>query len=147
VVSVEDTEVAEFRLAVGRVARRLRAIYSAGKDEGDISFTELGILLRLHREGPASPGQLAGAEKVTAQAVSITLRSLLERALVDRARDDIDKRRFTVRITPAGIDALQLREQAVLGRLTSVMEERLTGPQKRRLPALIEILDRIASEL
>ena len=144
---MDDAEVAEFRLAVGRVARRLRAIYSSVKEDGDISFTELGVLHRLHREGPASPGELAGHERVTAQAVSITLRSLLERGLVDRVREGTDKRRATVSITPLGVDALHLREQALLGRLGDVMEQHLTGPQKQRIPAVIDVLDSIAARL
>ena len=41
----------ELRLAIGRVARRLRQLYATERD-GAASFIELGILVRLQREGP-----------------------------------------------------------------------------------------------
>lgn len=144
---MDETEIAEFRLAVGRVARRLRALYSEAKDDGDISFSELGILVRLCRDGPASPTGLAGEEGITAQAISLTLRSLLDRGLVDRVRDDLDRRRVTVSATQRGRDALLRRERAVLGRLTDVIEKELTDRQKAAVPATTDVLNAIAGRL
>ena len=59
----------ELRLAIGRVARRLRQLYATERD-GAVSFIELGVLVRLQREGPTSPGTLAAGEGVTSQAIA-----------------------------------------------------------------------------
>jgi DNA-binding MarR family transcriptional regulator len=144
---VDDSEIAEFRLAIGRVSRRLRTIYSEAKDDGDISFSELGILVRLSRDGPASPTDLAGKEGITAQAISLTLRSMLDRGLVERVRDDADRRRATVSVTLSGRDALSRRERALLGRLTDVIERDLNARQKADVPAMTEVLNIIARGL
>ena len=54
----------DLRVAIGRVARRLRQLYATER-ESAASFIELGILVHLAREGPTSPTTLATGEGVT----------------------------------------------------------------------------------
>ena len=90
----------DLRLAVGRVARRLRRIYVDG-GEG-LSFLEFAVLHRLGNSGPTSPGALAGDEGVTSAAVAATLTRLESQQLVSRSRAAEDGRRVVVLITDAG---------------------------------------------
>src|SRR5215813_2962016 len=73
----------DLRLAVGRVARRLRQLYTAE----DLTFSETSVLSRLDREGATTPTALAAAEHVRPQAMGATLSALQQRGLV-RRRDD-----------------------------------------------------------
>jgi DNA-binding MarR family transcriptional regulator len=71
----------DLRLAVGRLARRLRQLYAQGRGD-QLTFTELAVLSRLHRDGPASASQLANGERVTAQAIGTAIGALHQRGLV-----------------------------------------------------------------
>jgi DNA-binding MarR family transcriptional regulator len=134
----------DLRLALGRVARRLRRIY-VDAEEG-VTFLELAVLQRLDRTGPAAPGSLAGDEGVTSAAVAATLTSLENAGLVLRDRDPGDRRRVIVTITPAGRETLQARESASIDRIEAVLAG-LTAAQRERLAAAVPLLERIATEL
>ena len=64
----------ELRVAVGRVARRLRRISAEEDAPGSIKFNELLVLVRLARDGAASPSEIARHEQVTSQAIAATSR-------------------------------------------------------------------------
>ena len=134
----------DLRLAIGRVARRLRRIYvDAGKG---VSFLELAVLQRLERTGPAAPGTLAGDEGVTSAAVAATLTSLERQGLVRRDRDPGDRRRVVVTMTPSGGRTLQARESSSIDRIEAVLSL-LTMAERKRLAAAVPLLERIAAEL
>src|SRR5262245_43224011 len=104
----------DLRLAVGRLARRLRRLY--GHTGEGLSFLELAVLHRLDASGATSPGELAGDEGVTSAAVAATLTQLERQRLVTRSRTAEDGRRVVVAITAAGRRDLRRRETATLGR-------------------------------
>src|SRR5262250_3997240 len=103
----------DLRVAIGRVARRLRQLYATER-ESAASFIELGILVHLEREGPTSPTALAAGEGVTSQAIAGVVRDLERRALVERTAGQTDRRRVAVAITDAGRELLLNRENAVV---------------------------------
>ena len=134
----------DLRLAIGRVARRLRRTYvDAGRG---VSFLELAVLQRLERTGPAAPGRLAGDEGVTSAAVAATLTSLESQGLVRRERDPEDRRRVVVTITASGGKTLQARESSSIDRVEAVLST-LTVAERSRLAAAVPLLERIATEL
>ena len=63
----------ELRVAIGRVAHRLRQLWALGEARDGISFTEGALLTHLIREGASSPTSLAGNERVTSQAITAHL--------------------------------------------------------------------------
>ncbi|WIX99847.1 MarR family transcriptional regulator [Amycolatopsis mongoliensis] len=135
----------DLRLAVGRVARRLRRMYV---DTGEgLSFLELAVLHRLDASGPTSPGALAGDEGVTGAAVAATLTHLQARHLVTRAKAPEDGRRVVVTITFAGRRTLRHREAASLGRIEQVLRDRLSAAERDQLAAAIPLLEKVATEL
>ncbi|WP_219470685.1 MarR family winged helix-turn-helix transcriptional regulator [Nonomuraea rhizosphaerae] len=135
----------DLRLAVGRLARRIRQLYTNASDD-DISFTELAVLSRLDREGPHTSAQLANLEKVTAQAIGTVLGGLHRRELVSRDPDLLDGRRVITAITDAGRAALVGREQVITERLAAAVES-LTREEQERLAAALPILVRLAERL
>jgi DNA-binding MarR family transcriptional regulator len=135
----------DLRLAVGRVARRLRRMYV---DTGEgLSFLELAVLHRLDASGSTSPGALAGDEGVTGAAVAATLTHLEAQQLVTRAKAPEDGRRVVVTITPAGQRTLRHREAASLGRIEQVLRDRLSAADRSRLAAAVPLLEKVAVEL
>jgi DNA-binding MarR family transcriptional regulator len=135
---------ADLRLAIGRVARRIRRLY-VDAAEG-VSFLELAVLHRLQRTGPSAPGTIAGDEGVTAAAVAATLTSLETAGLVHRTRAPDDRRRVIVTITSAGRQTLETRESASIDRIETVLAG-LTKGEREQLAAAVPLLERIASEL
>jgi DNA-binding MarR family transcriptional regulator len=134
----------DLRLAIGRVARRLRKLYVEA--EQGVSFLELAVLQRLERTGPSAPGALAGDEGVTAAAVAASLTQLERQGLVRRERDPDDRRRVAVTITAAGRRTLQARESSNIDRIESVLST-LSASERERLAAAVPLLERIATEL
>jgi DNA-binding MarR family transcriptional regulator len=141
----DDTELArDLRLAIGRVARRLRRAYV---DAGEgLSFLELAVLHRLDRDGPTSPGMLAGDEGVTSAAVAATLTALERQGLVTRRRSTQDGRRIVVTISAAGQRTLRQRESASVASIQAALQQ-LTASDRRRLAAVIPTLEKVAEAL
>jgi DNA-binding MarR family transcriptional regulator len=88
----------DLRVVVGRIVRRLRQAHATG----EATLSELSVLSRLDREGPATPGELAALERVRPQAMGATLTALEQRGLVGRTPDTGDGRRVLMSVTAAG---------------------------------------------
>ncbi len=138
-------EIRALRLAIGRAARGIRRQFVDG-GEG-LAFLELGILDRLERTGPASPGTLSENEGVTSPAIAETLRHLEQLGLVERSRDPHDRRRVAVSITEKGRRSLGERDAAVLRRLHEVLTKQLDVGERAALAAAVPLLERIAAQL
>ena len=136
----------DLRVAIGRVARRLRQLYATER-ESAASFIELGILVHLQREGPASPTTLAAGEGVTSQAIAGVVRELERRALVERTGGQQDRRRVAVAITDAGRELLISRENAVVDAMVKALAEEYTPAERRQLESAIPLLNRLAKRL
>src|SRR5690349_14583 len=136
----------ELRVAIGRVARRLRQLYAAERERA-ASFIELGVLVRLQREGPTSPGTLAAGEGVTSQAIAGVVRELERRALVERTGGQTDRRRVAVAITDAGRELLMSREHAVVDAMIKALANEYTPGERRQIESAIPLLNRLAERL
>ena len=146
-VGDRDIEAAQdLRVAIGRVARRLRRLYATERDE-TASFIELAILVHLEREGPAFPTALAARESVTSQAIAGIVRDLERRALVQRTRGGQDRRRVLVAITDDGRELLMRREHAVVDAMVRALAEDYTPAERRRLESAVPLLNRLAERL
>lgn len=136
----------DLRVAIGRVARRLRQLYATERQSA-ASFIELGILVHLERDGPASPTTLAAGEGVTTQAIAGVVRELERRALVERTGSQTDRRRVAVAITDAGRELLTSRENAVVDAMVSALADEYTPAERRQLESAVPLLNRLAKRL
>lgn len=134
------------RLAIGRVARRMRRMYAV-RDGATPTFIELAVLVHLAREGPSTPGALADRERVTSAAIAPVLRELVTRGLVTRRRNPGDGRSTIVAIEDAGRAVLDDRELAVVTGLLRALDEEFTAEERAALLAVIPLLDRLADTL
>lgn len=140
----DPTEVgAALRLAVGRIARRLRQAHAVG----DVTLSEVSVLARLDGEGPDSPGSLAESERVRPQAMATTLAGLEERGLVSRRPDAADGRRAVVTVTDAGRKVLADRRSESVQRLGAIIRTEFTDDERHRLLAVLPLLDRLSERL
>jgi DNA-binding MarR family transcriptional regulator len=114
---------------------------------GDVTLSEVSVLARLSRDGADSPGSLAELERVRPQAMASTLATLEERALVRRRQDAADGRRAVMTVTDAGRKVLNDRRSESVQRLTVVLDEDFTPAERRKLLAVLPLLDRLAERL
>jgi DNA-binding MarR family transcriptional regulator len=133
----------ELRVAIGRVARRMRQIYAMHDGTGP-TFTEVAVLVHLAREGPTSPTRLAGRERVTTQAIAAVIRELESRKLITRAPHPSDGRQTVITITPAGAAVIGDRELAVMSSLVRVLEDSFNATERRRLDEVTPLLNKLA---
>src|SRR5580692_2846744 len=92
-VSASQTErasalAAELRAVFGKIKRKLRE--QGGQN--DLTPSQVSVLLRLEKDGPAAVSSLARAEGMRPQSMSAIITSLLEAGLVSGAPDPNDGR-------------------------------------------------------
>ena len=133
---------ADLKLAIGRIARRLRQNHEVG----DLTLSEVSVLARLDREGASTPGVLADQERVRPQAMATTLAALTDRGLVRRRPDAEDRRKVLMSITPAGRKVLSSRRDESVQRLAEVLDG-FTQAEQRKFAAMVPLLDRLADAL
>jgi DNA-binding MarR family transcriptional regulator len=127
----------ELRVVLGQLLRRLRAEHRFPLGQGS-------VLGRLDREGTASIGQLAVAERVRPQSMAQTVADLEAGGLISRRPDPGDGRRTLVDLTEQGRRTLEADRRDRAGWLASAMERELSSTERRRLAQDLELLRRLA---
>src|SRR5829696_9843866 len=95
---------------LGRTHARLRAQVDAVLAAHDLHARQFGALVVLAAEGPLSQrrlGQVQGVDRTTTVAVVDALQT---RGLIERRRDDRDRRVYTVHLTAEGRRVLRRAE-------------------------------------
>jgi DNA-binding MarR family transcriptional regulator len=133
----------DLRVVLGRIVRRLRQYH----EPGELTLSEISVLSRLDRFGPATPSALADGEHVRPQAMGATLAVLEQRALVTRAADPDDGRRVRMSVTADGRRLLVDRRSANSRQMTVALTEGFSREEQRRLIAVIPLLERMADTL
>ena len=132
-----STSAARLRLAVTRVARRLRQEAS-----GELTPTSAAALASVQRHGPLTPSELAEIERVKRPSATRTLGHLAEMGLVDRTPDPADGRSALVTVTAAG----RVRLRRLRGRKNAYLARRMRempSEDVRTLERAAEILERM----
>jgi DNA-binding MarR family transcriptional regulator len=99
---LSENVVADVRRGTLRLARRLRA----ERPTGALSANKVLVLAYLHRAGPSTPGEIAGAERQRPQSLTRVFTDLERESLITRSRSLEDRRASVLALTPAGLDAL-----------------------------------------
>jgi DNA-binding MarR family transcriptional regulator len=133
----------DLRVALGRIVRRLRQ----GHAPGELTLSEISVLSRLDRGGPATPTALADDEHVRPQAMGATLAVLEGRSLVQRAADPADGRRVLMSINADGRRLLVDRRSVNTQRVAAALTEGFSREEQRQLVDVIPLLERLAEQL
>src|SRR6266536_234152 len=101
-IEVDRDLVESLRLAVGRLARRLRQ-----QNEGEITASQFSALSSISHYGPVTLGKLASVERLRPPTVTRMVSFLEESGLVLRRPDADDRRICRVELTDRGQDLLE----------------------------------------
>lgn len=133
------TSAADLRIAVMRLARRLRTERSSD----DLTPSQMAVLATLMRNGPTSTGQLAASERIRPPSMTRILNSLRTRGLVTRTAHPHDRRLVSYEVTPQAREMVQQdrqqRDQWLNRRL-----ETLSPAERQTLQDAIPVLTKLA---
>ena len=129
----------DLRVLLGRLRRRLKEV-----DNTDgITASQLSVMSRLEREGPAAPGVLATAERVRPQSMGATLAALEERGLIERRHDPADGRRQVVSLSDAGVEAIRGTRRVREEWLARALQDRYTEAERGTITEALALLERL----
>ncbi|MFD5451260.1 MarR family winged helix-turn-helix transcriptional regulator [Streptomyces sp. NPDC127100] len=131
------------RMAIGAFKRRIQEVTTVD----ELTNPQLTALSRLDRLGPMTTSDLARREQITPQAMGATIASLEELGLVSRSPDATDRRRSTLSLTPDGRMAVHSGRNAVVDKVTAVLEDTFTTADIETLSAAAPLIERLAERL
>jgi DNA-binding MarR family transcriptional regulator len=127
----------ELRETFGRLVRRLRV-------ESDFPMTQMAVLGRLERQGPASISELAAVERVRPQSMAQTVREVEAAGWVSRRPDPDDGRRQILELTAQGLARIHANRAAREDWLTQALDRELDATERDELRDALALLQRIA---
>jgi DNA-binding MarR family transcriptional regulator len=131
------------RIAIGAFKRRAQDATTGG----ELSNPQLTALSRLDRLGPMTTAGLARREQITPQAMGTTIAGLETLGLVKRSADAKDGRRQILSLTPEGLAAVHSGRNAVVDKVTAVLEDSFTDSEIELLAASAPLIERLAELL
>jgi DNA-binding MarR family transcriptional regulator len=130
---------------LGRAHDRLRTQVDAVLAAHDLHVRQFGALVVLANEGPLSQRRLGAVQGVDRTTTVAVLDALQARGLIERRRDQSDRRVYTVHLTAEGRRVLRRAEREVLQ-----TEQRFLaalGPDGEHLKTLLRrLLDELPTE-
>ncbi|MET8997412.1 MarR family transcriptional regulator [Amycolatopsis sp. Hca4] len=128
------------RGVVGQLHRRLRHVDNAGI----LTPSQSAVMHRLHREGPATQGELAAAEHVRQQSMAATLGVLDELGYLARTPDPADRRRVVISLSDAGRDTVRGIQQHRDEWLAQALLDELSPAELDAVTRALPLLQRVA---
>lgn len=129
----------ELRVLISKLRRRLREEAHLG----DFTSSQLSVLARLEREGPATVTTLARAEGVRPQSMGATVSVLEAAGLVSGASDPTDGRQTILSLTAAAREEIKANRAAREDWLFRAIRTNLTSAEQEELATGIELLKRL----
>lgn len=130
----------ELRVVIGRLRRRLRA----QSHPGGLTPSQLAVLFRLDRDGPATVTALARAEGVRPQSLGATVAALEAAGMVAGSPHPTDGRQTMLRLTDACRDWIAADRAAREDWLSHAIRDHLDPGEQRTLADAVELLGRLA---
>ncbi len=138
--AADVTPATELRVAVTRLARRLRQRAGSGLTPS------LGAALHtVERHGPLTPSEIAAHERVQRPTATRLVAKLVERGLVERVAHPGDRRSHRVALSPAGAELLARSRHRGTEALATALEE-LPAADRATLARAAVLLDGLLEE-
>jgi DNA-binding MarR family transcriptional regulator len=137
-----STLAAELRTAFGQLKRRLRQ--HGGLN--DVTSSQIAVLLRLEKDGPATVSSLARAEGMRPQSMSAVIAPLEETGFVAGAADPNDGRKTLMSLTKACKKWIDDGRAARQDWLAQAIQQKLSPQEQRKLASAIHLLAHIAED-
>lgn len=137
-----STLAAEIRTVGGKLKRRL--LEHGGRS--DLTPSQVSVLLRLEKDGPATVSSLARAEGMRPQSMSAIVTPLRGAGLISGAPDPSDGRQTLMSLTRKCLKWMQEGRAARQDWLTTTISQRLSVHEQEKLQAALELLTRLVEE-
>ena len=132
----------DLRAFLSKLKRRLRE--QGGM--GDLTPSQVSVLLRLETDGPATAASLARAEGMRPQSMGPVITALEAAGLGSGAPDPNDGRQTLLSLTDACRTWAQEKRAAKQDWLTRTIEARLSLQEQDELAASVELLKRLVGD-
>ena len=129
----------ELRILIGQLKRRLREEAQAG----DLTLSQISVLGRLEREGPATVTALAKAEGMRPQSMGATVAVLEAAGLVHGTPDPGDRRQTILSLTAACREMIAAGRAARQDWLFRTIRSKLSAAEQEELATGIGLLRRL----
>jgi DNA-binding MarR family transcriptional regulator len=113
---------------------------------GDFTPSQIAVLQRLEREGPATVSSLARAEGMRPQSMGTLVAALEAAGHISGAPDPDDGRQTLWSLTDTFREWLRQGRAARQDWLSRTIEARLSDAEQQQLAAAVELLKRLVSE-
>jgi DNA-binding MarR family transcriptional regulator len=133
---------AELRTIIGKLKRRLREHGSMG----DLTPSQVSVILRLESEGSATVSSLARAEGMRPQSMATVIAPLENAGLVSGAPDPSDGRQTLLSLSKTCQKWIQEGRAARQDWLTGMIQSKLSSQEQEKLAAAVELLARLIEE-
>lgn len=138
-VAVVDELTAEIRAAVLRLVAEVCLREHGASQRLGLGWTDVRFLTLLDLHGPLTPGRLATLTGLSTGSVTGVIDRLERAGLVDRRRDDADRRKVQVMALPEATARLAAERHDNLNQLDTVLE--------RRDPEELKVIARFLGEI
>lgn len=133
---------AELRAIFGKLKRRLREQANGG----DLTPSQVSVLLRLEKDGPATTSSLARAEGMRPQSMASVVIALETAGLVSGAPDPMDGRQALLSLTETCRTWFQEGRAARQDWLARKIQAHLSSQEQEDLAAGVELLKRLVDD-
>lgn len=132
----------KIRTLIGKLKRKLREQAS----HEDFNASQISVLLRIEKDGPATVSNLARAESMRPQSMSAVVAPLEAAGLVAGVSDPNDGRKTLLSLTKKCRKLIQKRRAVKQDWLTKMILAKLSARDQEQLAAALEILARIVED-
>lgn len=132
----------DLRLLIGTLKRRLR---EQGQRE-DLPPSQVAVLLRLEKDGPATVSSLARSEGMRPQSMSAAIAALEAIGLVRGAPDPDDGRQTIMSLTDLCRERLRTGRAARQDWLSRTIATKLSSREQQELTAAVRLLKRLVED-
>lgn len=133
---------AELRAISSKLKRKLRE--QGGRS--DLRPSQVSVLLRIEKDGPAAVSTLARAEGMRPQSMSTIITSLLDAGLVSGSPDPNDRRQTLMSLSRKCLKLLRESRAAKQDWLTTRIQKKLSSQEQEKLASAIELLGRLIED-
>jgi DNA-binding MarR family transcriptional regulator len=132
----------DLRALMGKLKRRLREQGHVG----DLTPSQVSVLLRIEKDGPATAASLARAEGMRPQSMGPVIAALENAGLLSGAPDPNDGRQTLISLTETCRKWVREGRAARQDWLTRTIQARLSPREQDQLAASIELLRRLVDD-
>jgi DNA-binding MarR family transcriptional regulator len=133
---------AQIRTILSRLKRRLRE--QGGR--GDLTPSQISVLLRIEKDGAATVSGLARAEGMRPQSMSSIVTSLQDAGLVSGIADPNDGRKTLMSLSKKCEKLLREGRAARQDWLTAIILQKLSALEQQQLSTTLELLGRLTED-